>query len=92
MLAKEPSIENIEMEGIIPALWSSQTSEGGKQVKAIKYRCQYGEIQKIHGQRSLVGYSLWGGKESDMIRQLSTHNTRRWKWTKVNFLKEKIWK
>jgi len=27
---------------------------------------------KFHGQRSLVGYSLWGRKESDMIEQLST--------------------
>ena len=60
LLAKEPSIENIEMEGIIPALWSSQTNEGEKQVKSIKYRCCYGEIQKMHGQRSLAGYSLWG--------------------------------
>ena len=28
---------------------------------------------KIHGQRSLVGYSPWGGKELDMTGQLSTH-------------------
>ena len=26
---------------------------------------------KIHGQRSLVGYSLWGREESDMNEQLS---------------------
>ena len=26
-----------------------------------------------HGQRSLVGYSPWGGKELDMTGQLSTH-------------------
>ena len=26
-----------------------------------------------HGQRSLVGYSPWGGKESDMTEQLSMH-------------------
>ena len=26
-----------------------------------------------HGQRSLVGYSLWGCKESDKTEQLSTH-------------------
>ena len=29
--------------------------------------------QKSHGQRSLVGYSPWGHKESDTIEQLSTH-------------------
>ena len=28
---------------------------------------------KFHGQRSLVGYSLWGCKESDMTEQLSMH-------------------
>ena len=28
---------------------------------------------KSHGQRSLVGYSLWRCKESDMTEQLSTH-------------------
>ena len=26
-----------------------------------------------HGQRSLVGYNLWGCKESDMTDRLSTH-------------------
>ena len=28
--------------------------------------------EKFHGQRSLVGYSLWGSKESDMTEQLNT--------------------
>ena len=28
---------------------------------------------EFHGQRSLVGYSLWGGKESDTTGRL-THN------------------
>ena len=28
---------------------------------------------KSHGQRSLVGYSLWGCKESDMTEQVSMH-------------------
>ena len=27
---------------------------------------------ETHGQRSLVGYSLWGPKELDMTEQLST--------------------
>ena len=27
---------------------------------------------KLHGQRSLVGYSLWGHKESDMTERLIT--------------------
>ena len=29
--------------------------------------------RKFHGQRSLVGYSPWGRKESDMTEQLGTH-------------------
>ena len=29
---------------------------------------------KLHGQRSLTGYSSWGCKESDMTEQLSTQN------------------
>ena len=28
---------------------------------------------EFHGQRGLVGYSPWGGKESDMTEQLSMH-------------------
>ena len=28
--------------------------------------------RKFHGQRSLVGYSPWGSKETDMIEHLST--------------------
>ena len=28
---------------------------------------------KSHGQRSLLGYSPWGCKESDMTEQLSMH-------------------
>ena len=31
--------------------------------------------EKFHGQRSLVGYSSRGPKESNMTEQLSTHNT-----------------
>ena len=30
---------------------------------------------KFHGQRSLVGYSLWGRKESDTTERLRTHIT-----------------
>ena len=28
---------------------------------------------KSHGQRSLVGYSPWGHKESDMTQRMKTH-------------------
>ena len=30
---------------------------------------------KLHGQRSLVGYSPWGGKESDMTDHEHTHSS-----------------
>ena len=33
---------------------------------------QYSNLEKLHGQRTLVGYSSWGYKESDMTEQLST--------------------
>ena len=36
---------------------------------------QYSGLENPRGQRSLVGYSLWSGKESNMIEQLSTANT-----------------
>jgi len=32
---------------------------------------------KSHGQRSLAGYSSWGGKELDKIEQLSTLTEKR---------------
>ena len=33
---------------------------------------QYSCLENTHGQRSLVGYSLWGHKELDRAEQLST--------------------
>ena len=33
---------------------------------------QYSYLENSHGQRSLVGYSSWGHKESDMTEKLST--------------------
>ena len=35
---------------------------------------QYSCLENPHGQRSLMGYSPWGHKESDMTEQLSTHS------------------
>ena len=34
---------------------------------------QYSLLENPHEQRSLVGYSPWGLKESDIIEQLSAH-------------------
>ena len=36
---------------------------------------QYSCLENPHGQRSLVGYSPWGHKESDTTEQLSTMYT-----------------
>ena len=33
--------------------------------------------EEFHGQRSLVGYSSWGCKESDMTEQLSRNSLKR---------------
>ena len=33
---------------------------------------------KVHGQRSLVSYSPWGHKESDMTEHTNTHHTARY--------------
>ena len=35
---------------------------------------QYSCLENSHGERSLVGYSPWGHKESDMIEQLRTQH------------------
>ena len=32
---------------------------------------QYSGLGKSHGQRSLAGYTPWGGKESDTTEQLN---------------------
>ena len=39
-------------------------SPGGGHGNPLQYSC----LENPHGQRSLVGYSLWGGKESDMTK------------------------
>ena len=39
----------------------------------LKYSC----LENSQGQRSLVGYSPWGRKESDMTEQARTQNTKR---------------
>ena len=41
---------------------------GEENGKLLKYSC----LENSHGQRSLVGYSPWGHKESDRTERLST--------------------
>ena len=52
--------------GLIPG---SGKSPGGGHGNPLQYSC----LENPHGQRSLVGYSPWGCKESDTTEQLSTH-------------------
>ena len=43
-------------------------SPGGGHGNPLQYSC----LENPYGQRSLVGYSPWGGKESNTAEQLST--------------------
>ena len=51
--------------GSIPGL---ERSPGGEHGNPLQYSCP----ENPHGQRSLVGYSLWGRKELNMTERLST--------------------
>ena len=51
--------------GLIP--WLARSS-GGANSNPLRYSC----LNNLHGQRSLVGYSPWGCKESDTAERLST--------------------
>ena len=52
--------------GSIPGLGRCLGEEHGN---PLQYSC----LEKSHRQRSLVGYSLWGGKELDTTERLSMH-------------------
>ena len=52
--------------GLIPGLGRGR---GGEHGNPFQYSC----LENLHGQRSLVGCSPWGCKESDMTEWLSTH-------------------
>ena len=51
--------------GLIPRL---RRSPGGGHDKPLQYSC----LENFHGQRSLMGYSPWRCKDSDMTERLST--------------------
>ena len=55
--------------GLIPGLGRSPGEGKG-------YPLQCSGLKNPYGQRSLVGYSPWGRKESDMTEQLSTQHTK----------------
>ena len=75
--SKEPT-HNAGDLGTIPGLGSSQ---GGGHGNPLQKSC----LENPQGQRSLVGYSPLGGKESKMTEQLSTH-------TNINYAGGTAWK
>ena len=50
--------------------WEDPLEEG---MATLLYSC----LENFHGQMSLLGYSPWGFKESDMTEQLSTEDVLR---------------
>ena len=62
---KKKSVCNAEDLGLIPGLGRSP---GGGKSNPLHYSC----LKSPHGQRTLVGYSLWGCKKSDTTERLST--------------------
>ena len=57
---------NVGDLGLIPGLGRSP---GGGHGNPLQYSC----LENPHGQRSLVGFSPWGHKESDMTERRSLH-------------------
>ena len=58
VVKNSPAIRDIRGTGLIPGLGRSL---GGRHGNPLQYSC----LENPHGQRSLVGYSPWGRKESD---------------------------
>ena len=54
--------------GVLSSIPGLGRSRGGGHGNPLQYSC----LENPHGQRSLVGYSAWGGKELHMNEQLST--------------------
>ena len=54
---------------------SSIPGWGRSPEEEIGYPLQYSFLENPHGQRSLVGYSPQGHKESDMMSYLAQHST-----------------
>ena len=65
VVSSKASACNAGDEGLIPGLGRSP---GGRNGNLVQYFC----LEKSHGQRSLAGYSSWGGKESDTTEHTHT--------------------
>ena len=59
----------------LPAMWETYVCSVGREDALEKKMVTHSSILagKSHGWRSLVGYSLWGRKESDTTERLHFH-------------------
>ena len=57
----------------LPAMQETQVRSRGQEDPLEKEMATHSSIlaEEFHGQRSLMGYSTWGLKESDMTEQLT---------------------
>ena len=60
--------ESPSSEGDLDSIPGLGRLSGGGRSNPLQYSC----LENPHGQRSLVGYSPWGCKKSDMTERLST--------------------
>ena len=67
------SVYNAGDLGWSPGSGRSPGEGNGNPLQYWKYWKYHFQPGKSHGQRSLVGYSLWGRKESDTTEQLHFH-------------------
>ena len=79
LVVKKPPANagDIRDSGSIPGLGRSPGEGNGN---PLQYSC----LENLYGQRSPVGYSPRGRKESDMTEQLSTMNLRHLRVTQKN--------
>ena len=64
MVKNPPAMQEIWIQSLS---WEDPLEEG--MANPLQYSC----LKNPHGQRSLMGYNLWGHKEPDMTEQLSTY-------------------
>ena len=67
-VVKNPS-RNVDDTREVSSIPGSGRSSGVGNGTPLQYSC----LENLHGQRSLVGYSPWGRKKSDITEQLSTY-------------------
>ena len=58
--------------------WEDPLESGEGMANPLQYSC----LENLSGQKNLVGYSLWGHKESDMTQWLGTQHVVSYSWYK----------